>query len=636
MTAEEYFNEAQRIFRNGQKSQAVELYRKAAYKNHSKAQVRLAQCYLNGYGVDINNRVALVWLQKAANSEDSEAEFLLGRCYLKGIGVAADKEQAIEWFKRAYIHGDPDAWGMLKTFGVDVKNITSDERGNRLYRSHAVRFPDFDEQYILDLLNVRATYVKGRDYYAEGRVTQLSWNDNCTVFTSRVSGTYDYSCTLNFNNNRLVSHECNCPAHYNYSGPCKHIVATMFAIMNQRHNALLNKKSTVKGHSESVGKNSTSGKQTSSAKRPASSKQDVPQSEKLIENLPDIQVKDIAFDRVENINNNLSSSKEQKKKKQSRPVVNAKSSVNTDEVYSNQDRQISGNTIQDSQIKEVFEQLIRYFPEGQEARIRSNICAFGEACLGAGDFESAVKYADMLLSQDCSETQRISAYRTKLFAKLKCRNINEVYHCKDFKRDMPEYEELILASSSNNDKLKLFAELPKKVEETLAEEERKRRAAEEAQKRREEEEIARKLAEDKERERQRKLAEEQRQRAEKEAERQRIAAERKAEQRRIAAEEEKKRREAEESRRCAALSAAIRRQNIDTICMIAAAVAGTALFIAAVVAWIALNATMPYKFPLLCLLFLFSFILFAAAIVLGIFKRHRDEIISSLRSQMLD
>ena len=246
MTAEEYFDEAQRIFRNGQKSQAVELYRKAAYKNHSKAQLRLAQCYLNGYGVDINYRVALVWLQKAANAEDSEAEFILARCYLKGIGVAADKEQAIEWFKRAYIHGDPDAWGMLKTFGVDVKNITSDERENRLYRSHAVRFPDFDEQYILDLLNVRATYVKGRDYYAEGRVTKLSWNDDCTVFTSRVSGTYDYSCTLNFNNNRLVSHECNCPAHYNYSGPCKHIVATMFAIMNQRHDALLNKKSTAK------------------------------------------------------------------------------------------------------------------------------------------------------------------------------------------------------------------------------------------------------------------------------------------------------------------------------------------------------------------------------------------------------
>ena len=178
--------------------------------------------------------------------------------------------------------------------------------------------------------------------------------------------------------------------------------------------------------------------------------------------------------------------------------------------------------------KEVFGQLIRYFPEGQEARIRSNICAFGEACLGVGDFESAVKYADMLLSQDCSETQRISAYRTKLFAKLKCRNINEVYHCKEFKRDMPEYEELILASSSNNDKLKLFAELPKKVEDTLAEEERKRHAAEE-------EEIARKLAEEKERERQRKLAEEQRLREEQEAER-----------RRIAAEEEKKRREEEE------------------------------------------------------------------------------------------
>ena len=543
MTAEEYFNEAQKIFRNGQKSQAVELYRKAAYKNHSKAQLRLAQCYLNGYGVDINNRVALVWLQKAANSEDSEAEFLLARCYLKGIGVAADKEQAIEWFKRAYIHGDPDARSMLKTFGVDVKSINLDKRESRLDLSHAMQFPDFDAQYILDLLNVRITYDKGQKYYADGRVTQLSWNDNCTVFTSRVSGTYDYSCTLNFNNNRLVSHECNCRAHYNYSGPCKHIVATMFAIMNQRNDALQNKKSTLKSDSEHVGKKLTSGKQASSAKRQDSLKQDVPQSEKLSKKLSDAQLKNNSFDRVENTNKNLSS-KEPKQEKQSWSVVNTKSSITPDEGNLNQNSQIRGSIIKDFKIKEVFGQLIRYFPEGQEARICSNICAFGEACLGIGDFESAVKYADILLSQDCSEMQRISAYRTKLFAKLKCRNINEVYHCKDFKRDMPEYEELILASSSNDDKLKLFAGLPKKVEETLAEKGRKRRAAEEA-------EIASKLAEARERERQRKLAEQQRQRAEKEAEQRRIAEEKRlklAEAKRIKKEEKERIRRAYERR----------------------------------------------------------------------------------------
>ncbi|MDE5911327.1 MAG: hypothetical protein K2H24_03245, partial [Clostridia bacterium] len=43
-----------------------------------------------------------------------------------------------------------------------------------------------------------------------------------------------YNCQLNFDKNRLKSHLCNCPAHYNYYGPCKHIVATMLSIRELR------------------------------------------------------------------------------------------------------------------------------------------------------------------------------------------------------------------------------------------------------------------------------------------------------------------------------------------------------------------------------------------------------------------
>lgn len=243
MTAEEYFNEAQKLFREGKKTQAVELYRKAAYKSYSKAQLRLAQCYLNGYGVNNNNRVALIWLRKAANSEDSEAEFLLARCYLKGVGVIADKKLAVKWFERAYVHGDPDAEAMLKILCVDVKGISLNKSGNHLETRCVIKFPDFNEQYILDLLNVSTTYYKGHNYYMEGRVTALSWNNDYTVFSSRVLGTYTYDCTLTFNRNRLVSHTCNCPAHYKYSGPCKHIVATMFAIINKKNDAIRKQRS---------------------------------------------------------------------------------------------------------------------------------------------------------------------------------------------------------------------------------------------------------------------------------------------------------------------------------------------------------------------------------------------------------
>ena len=257
--------------------------------------------------------------------------------------------------------------------------------------------------------------------------------------------------------------------------------------------------------------------------------------------------------------------------------------------------------------KVIFEQLIRYFPEGQEARICSNICAFGEACLSVGDFENAVKYADMLLSQNCSETQRISAYRTKLFAKLKCRNINEAYHCKDFKRDMPEYNELILACSSNDDKLKLFAGLPKKNEQTVAADEERLRIAEEQRQRAEEEAEQRRIVaeeEQKQREREQAKAEErERRRREKEGRRRRE-------------EEERRARECEEEERLNK----IRKRKIKLYFRAFASLCccGVLLFLAAVILWIVFNATMPYKFPVLWLLFLLACISWAGMVVFGV------------------
>mgnify|MGYP002801825020 FL=1 len=72
--------------------------------------------------------------------------------------------------------------------------------------------------------------------------------------------------------------------------------------------------------------------------------------------------------------------------------------------------------------KEVFKQLVRYIPVGEDARLYNNMRAFGEACLAAGEFDEAANYADILLAQDKNENRRIAACRIRLFAKLRCRS----------------------------------------------------------------------------------------------------------------------------------------------------------------------------------------------------------------------
>ena len=135
--------------------------------------------------------------------------------------------------------------------------------------------------------------------------------------------------------------------------------------------------------------------------------------------------------------------------------------------------------------KEVFKQLVRYIPVGEDARLYNNMRAFGEACLAAGEFDEAANYADILLAQDKNENRRIAACRIRLFAKLRCRSNEEFRHCEAFSKEMPEYLELLAACESEaaSSKLTAILKLANENVENVAEQKRRR----EEEKRREEE-----------------------------------------------------------------------------------------------------------------------------------------------------
>ena len=81
------------------------------------------------------------------------------------------------------------------------------------------------------------TYGKGQSYCRQGRVRMISINRGSAGFSvsSYVQGTRLYSCEILVDEHGEVYYDhCDCPAHSSYSGPCKHIIATLLKI-NQKN-----------------------------------------------------------------------------------------------------------------------------------------------------------------------------------------------------------------------------------------------------------------------------------------------------------------------------------------------------------------------------------------------------------------
>ena len=61
----------------------------------------LGQCYLNGYGTDVNPKIAAQWFEKAANLGNPNSQISIGLLYKEGNGVNKNYGVARQWFKKA-------------------------------------------------------------------------------------------------------------------------------------------------------------------------------------------------------------------------------------------------------------------------------------------------------------------------------------------------------------------------------------------------------------------------------------------------------------------------------------------------------------------------------------------------------
>jgi len=82
-------------------AKAANWYKKLAEQEFSHAQLALGLMYIKGEGVEKNDTKAIEWLERAASQRLSDAQYLLGVAYEEGHGVEADLTTAYMWYEIA-------------------------------------------------------------------------------------------------------------------------------------------------------------------------------------------------------------------------------------------------------------------------------------------------------------------------------------------------------------------------------------------------------------------------------------------------------------------------------------------------------------------------------------------------------
>jgi uncharacterized Zn finger protein len=71
---------------------------------------------------------------------------------------------------------------------------------------------------------------RGRAYFREGAVMRLEEKEE-GMWESLVAGNSMYDVSIEMIDEEVMEYSCDCP--YDWGGPCKHIVAVMFAIRDE-------------------------------------------------------------------------------------------------------------------------------------------------------------------------------------------------------------------------------------------------------------------------------------------------------------------------------------------------------------------------------------------------------------------
>lgn len=106
-------------FNEGDYETAMAECQPLADEGNVEAMFCVGRMYANGFGVDMNDDLALKWYGMAADAGHAEAQYSLGVMHANGWGVAMDDGPAAEYYKMAADQGFPPA---LTAMGFSYKH----------------------------------------------------------------------------------------------------------------------------------------------------------------------------------------------------------------------------------------------------------------------------------------------------------------------------------------------------------------------------------------------------------------------------------------------------------------------------------------------------------------------------------
>jgi TPR repeat protein len=102
--------------RIGDFAEAYCIMRPLAEKGDADAQYNVGWMYMNGYGLRVNDSLALEWWNKASRQGHTDASFSIGMLYSLGDGdVPKDSKKAIDYYLLAVKEGHEDAITILQS-----------------------------------------------------------------------------------------------------------------------------------------------------------------------------------------------------------------------------------------------------------------------------------------------------------------------------------------------------------------------------------------------------------------------------------------------------------------------------------------------------------------------------------------
>ncbi|MDL2284681.1 sel1 repeat family protein [Oxalobacter sp. OttesenSCG-928-P03] len=127
---------------------------KAAEDGHADAQFAVGLFYRDGFGeFSQSYSRAFYWYEKAARQGEMRAQLMMGQCYDEGTGVTLDRAEAVNWYRKAAEQGSATAqFRMGKAFELgDGAAVSADEA--RLWYGRAAAQGNADAIERLDAMS---------------------------------------------------------------------------------------------------------------------------------------------------------------------------------------------------------------------------------------------------------------------------------------------------------------------------------------------------------------------------------------------------------------------------------------------------------------------------------------------------